>query len=338
MGDIRGESSFWRGHVQLGVASTSVCSLVGLVYALLVPGTYQVLVVGVGIVTLLSCPLILTRPVMRVLTGPEREPWLYLWSMSLLLAVVAASSLDGGGQSPLTALFAASLVFTATGFGRRGALVMGTSAVVGYLATCLVGAPPIWHLVLTVCALVVTAATCVLTADRLRGALAEQDSLMEQLRWQATHDGLTGCLNHHAFLDRLDAEVLAAQLTGQPLGLVTLDLDDFKALNDTRGHLAGDELLRELGAALRDVVRRHDVVGRVGGDEFAIVVVDADEVETLVMADRVRAQCRAVGAASGVGVSIGLSLLAEAGDGQELRRRADLALYDEKSTRRLPAS
>ncbi len=329
-----GHSQFWRGHVQLGAASTTACSTVGLVYALVSPGPHRGLIAGVGLLALLSCPLILTPTVMAVLTGPRRDPYLYLWSASLLLAVLGGCLLDGGGASPLTALFTASLVFTATGFGRRGAVTMGASTVAAYLLCCLSGAPSGWHVVLVVVSLVATTATCALSAGRLRGALTAQEHLTAQLRWQASHDGLTGCLNHHAFLEQLDTEVLLSRASGRPLGLVTLDLDGFKAVNDTFGHLAGDDLLRSLGAALRHVVRHQDLVGRVGGDEFAIVAVDADAADTLALAERVRAECHAVGAALDVGVSVGMSLLSQSADAQELRHRADRALYDEKSCRR----
>ncbi len=330
--------SFWRGHVRLGVASTTTCSVVGLVYAALTwSQPHRLLIALIGSLAIVSCPLMLSPAVTRRLTGPEREPYLYAWSSSLLVAVTASAALDGGGTSPLCLLFTASLVFTASGFGRTGALVMGLATCGLYGLTCLERSPGLWMTVLTVLALVITAATCVLTAGRLRLSLEIQETLTEQLRWQATHDGLTGCLNHAAFVLEVEEAVASAHRGRRPLGMLMLDLDDFKRANDTFGHVVADELLAALGSALRESVRDEDVVGRVGGDEFAVVMVGADEVETSVLADRIRSRMLEVGASMHVGVSIGSAALHAGDDGRELRQRADRALYEAKRrTVRLP--
>jgi diguanylate cyclase (GGDEF)-like protein len=329
------ETAFWQGHVRIGALSTAVCAGVGLVYAGATPdGPHRLAVMSVGVLALLSSPVILTRRVVSRLTGAGREPWLYAWSASLLLAVTLGTVLDGGARSPLTALFAASLVFTAMGFGRSGAIVMGAATVGGYLLTCVAGAPGTWNVVLTACALAVVAATCTLTAGRLRSSLSVQQELTEQLRDQASRDGLTGCLNHRAFLERLEEEISRARRTRQPLGFVMLDLDDFKRANDTHGHVAADELLSALGAALRRCVRVCDVVGRIGGDEFAILAPGSDEQETLALAERVEQELRSVGTGLEVGVSAGISVLGDADDARELRHRADEALYAAKRSRR----
>jgi diguanylate cyclase (GGDEF)-like protein len=329
------ETAFWQGHVQIGALSTVVCASIGLLYAASTPDRpHRLAVMLVGTVALLSAPVILSRPVVARLTGPGREPWLYAWSASLLLAVTVAAVLDGGAGSPLAALFAASLVFTAMGFGRGGAVVMGSAAVGGYLLTCLAGAPGPWNVVVTACALTVMAATCTLTAERLRASRAAQEELTEQLRDQASRDGLTGCLNHRAFLERLEEEISRARRTRQPLGFVMLDLDDFKHANDTHGHVAADELLSELGAALRQCVRACDVVGRIGGDEFAVLAPGSDEQETLALAERVERELRSVGTGLEVGVSAGIAVLHDQDDARELRHRADEALYAAKRGRR----
>lgn len=333
--EVEPETAFWQGHVRIGAMSTAFCAAVGLLYAVATPDRpHRLAVMVVGVLALVSSPVILTRPVVARLTGPGREPWLYAWSATLLLAVTVATLLDGGAGSPLAALFAASLVFTAMGFGRGGAIVMGSAAVAGYLLTCLAGAPRAWNVVLTACALAVVAATCSLTADRLRSSLAAQVLLTEQLRDQASHDGLTGCLNHRAFLERLEEEISRARRTRQPLGFVMLDLDDFKRANDTHGHVAADELLSELGAALRHCVRACDVVGRIGGDEFAILAPGSDEHDTRALAERVERELRSVGTGLAVGVSAGTTVLHEGDDARAVRHRADEALYAAKRSRR----
>lgn len=319
---------FWRGHVRLGVLSTAVCALIGMGYSLAtLDAPNRGIMIAVALLALATCPLILSKPGTRVFTGPHREAWLYAWSASLLLAVTAASMLDGGARSPLARLFSASLVFTASGFGRRGALVMGASTVGGYLLTTLAGSPGPWHVVLTVCALVVIAATCTLTAGRLLLSLKAQQRLTEQLAVRAARDGLTGLLNHSTLIDHLDLEVTRAHREARELGFIMMDLDDFKGTNDTYGHVAADELLTAIGAELTRSVRPYDLVGRVGGDEFAIVVPDTDEAETRQLAERVRRRLNAVGSPLGVDVSVGVASLQRHEDARMLRKRADEALY-----------
>jgi diguanylate cyclase (GGDEF)-like protein len=324
--------------VRLGAVLTAVCASIGLIYVSATPAApNRPWVALVGVIALLSAPLILTRPVLNLLTRPGRQRWLYVWSASLLVAVTTGVMLDGGARSPLTAMFGASLVFTALGYGRWGAAVMGVLGVGCYLLTCLVDSPADWTVVLTACSLAVMAATCMLTAGRLRASLEAQQRLTQQLREQAAHDGLTGCLNQRTFIERLDEEVSRARRSHRPLGFVMLDLDHFKKANDTYGHVAGDELLASLGAALRRSVRAGDIVGRIGGDEFGILAPDADEEATTLLAKRVQIELERVGTELAVGVSVGTSVLHELDDARELRHRADLVLYDAKRAAHRPA-
>jgi diguanylate cyclase (GGDEF)-like protein len=93
----------------------------------------------------------------------------------------------------------------------------------------------------------------------------------------ARTDGLTGCLNHAAMQDSLRREVERVSRTAGRLSLAIVDLDDFKQVNEEHGHQIGDEVLRAVGRALRDNVRTYDTVARYGGDEFAVIAIDADE-------------------------------------------------------------
>jgi diguanylate cyclase (GGDEF)-like protein len=115
--------------------------------------------------------------------------------------------------------------------------------------------------------------------DALLVAATDQflSELTTDLAMRADRDGLTGLLNRQAFHDRVSQELARAERHGRPLTLVTIDLDAFKAVNDTRGHLAGDAVLQRIGALLNAHTRDEDIVGRLGGDEFAVALLEADE-------------------------------------------------------------
>jgi diguanylate cyclase (GGDEF)-like protein len=107
------------------------------------------------------------------------------------------------------------------------------------------------------------------------------------LEEQAITDGLTGLLNHRAVQDRLEAEISRANREGRPLAVLMIDIDQFKQINDTHGHLTGDRTLQEVSKCLRRSVRLSDHVGRYGGDEFLIVLPGAEQGEALIAAERI---------------------------------------------------
>lgn len=111
---------------------------------------------------------------------------------------------------------------------------------------------------------------------------------VDQLQRLAQMDGLTGALNRRAFFERLDADLQRARRSGDPLAVVLYDLDQFKALNDDHGHPAGDAALRAFTRILERSVRSADTVGRVGGDEFALILVGADAGDTARVVERIR--------------------------------------------------
>ena len=117
------------------------------------------------------------------------------------------------------------------------------------------------------------------TIDRLvtECVVAYFDRATSELAHEARHDQLTGLLHHQAFVRELELELERAARYGRGVSLVFLDLDRFKEINDTLGHPAGDRVLQRLGALLRESLRGSDLAGRMGGDEFAAYLVEADE-------------------------------------------------------------
>jgi diguanylate cyclase (GGDEF)-like protein len=110
---------------------------------------------------------------------------------------------------------------------------------------------------------------------------------VDQLKELARLDGLTGALNRRAFLERLDLELQRARRSSTAVTVVMYDLDQFKALNDAHGHPAGDAALRSFTRILERNVRASDAVGRVGGDEFALILVGADAGDAAAILDRI---------------------------------------------------
>lgn len=153
-----------------------------------------------------------------------------------------------------------------------------------------------------------------------------------QLQLLATHDPLTTVLNARAFASQVAQELGRNRRYGRPLALIYLDLDDFKKVNDAHGHATGDAVLRLVADAMRSAVRQADVVGRLGGDEFGVLMPETDGTLAHAVATRLAAGIRTVfrGTPS-VTASIGVVAVSgtEAGS-DELLRKADQAMYEAK--------
>lgn len=126
------------------------------------------------------------------------------------------------------------------------------------------------------------------TGRRILDLQAELVTAREALRVQATRDPLTCLWNRYSILDILGRELNRAAREGTGLGLVMADLDHFKKINDTHGHLAGDAVLREAARRMQASVRNYDAVGRYGGEEFLIVLPGSCESSALLLAERLR--------------------------------------------------
>jgi diguanylate cyclase (GGDEF)-like protein len=187
----------------------------------------------------------------------------------------------------------------------------------------------------------VDSATAALRADITRRELVEAALLdrEEELHTMALTDSLTGLANRRAFMDQLEQSHARACRHSSPVWVLFFDVDHFKTINDTYGHAAGDTVLKEVAARLRDQFRTEDTVGRLGGDEFAIVCED-ESATTEVLLDRARDALAAPyilpgGDLIAVTVSIGIASHREGENTSEMLERADGAMYQAKATRRL---
>lgn len=164
----------------------------------------------------------------------------------------------------------------------------------------------------------------------------DRADLHRRLQEQATHDVLTGLSNRRAILDHLDRAIARARRHNRGLGLLYLDLDGFKTVNDSYGHAAGDAVLIEVAGRLQETTRLEDNIGRIGGDEFVVICEDlSGEGDTLKsrMADAITRPYGAVGVDLPIGVSIGLALWRPDDDADALLGRADHAMYADKAAR-----
>lgn len=165
-------------------------------------------------------------------------------------------------------------------------------------------------------------------------------SYHEEIYQLATHDPLTELCNRRHFCELADKEIARAVRNGRPLALCIIDVDLFKPVNDRYGHIAGDEVLREIGAAVRRHARSDDVAARIGGEEFALLLPECSDSEARQIAERLRADVASIRFTPGgephtITISIGIASLVTNREARgPLMAAADAALYRAKASGR----
>jgi diguanylate cyclase (GGDEF)-like protein len=180
----------------------------------------------------------------------------------------------------------------------------------------------------------------VLLAAFIGGTITAQElaTLVETLRRERDTDVLTGVFNRRGFQTRVERLLAARDHIAS--SLVVCDLDNFKPINDRYGHIGGDEVLRDLGEVLRDSVRPSDVLGRIGGDEFAVYLTGLDQSAAAEFAERIRRQLsstqfRALADTESITACFGVAATAAGMEFTELLRAADSQLYQAKEDRKV---
>jgi diguanylate cyclase (GGDEF)-like protein len=276
-------------------------------------------------------PRAVPRPLMLVngILAPIRRPALTAICLVMLGAIFVGDVLTG----PEWASSALYLIPVAIGawylHGAWAAVVVTLAAASWLYADHLTGRTYVnelaeyWNAVMRVGPIIVTAYT--LRALRI---------VLEHERELARTDPLTGLANRRSFIEMANHELARSARSGQPLTLAILDIDRFKAVNDARGHVAGDALLRDVGRVLNSTTREGDVVARLGGDEFAILLPEVDPLGAEVALDRLLRALNdlAIRGGWGTGFSLGAATTGAApAPLEQLLRQADAALYDAKA-------
>lgn len=250
-----------------------------------------------------------------------KGPWLS-FALFYVTPVLAAAWWLGRGPALLAGLTAGLAWFEAEAWGHRGE----PNRVL------------MWNSMSRLVMLLAMAAMVVRIREdqrRFKDVNAQLAGLLTGAEKLARTDPLTGLPNRRAFLERLGDELTRARRNGAPVCIAYLDVDNFKHLNDQRGHLEGDEFLRRIAAAIKDTVRATDVAARLGGDEFAVLFTDAKRIAVEPLAHRLLARVRALGdryEGLDLGASVGMAWFDEPPEGPELPlQRADSAMYEAKS-------
>lgn len=328
---------FWRSYIRLGFAVLAGESAATLAYLLTTSGPHRGALVAVTSVamTVAAAAIVFVAPI-------AARPWREGFSLgcTLVAGAVAAlcAHLDGGVESPLIYLTLLPVASAALAFRSWPAIVSGVASLLELAIVALTdptlarSGGEVFVLAALDCGLAALAIVAALGRSRLHEA---EHLLFEELVFLAETDPLTGCANHRAFYGRLEAEVARSLRHGGALSLVVADVDCFKSFNDKHGHAAGDAVLAGIGAVLRSGARSSDVVGRIGGDEFALILAPSSLGDAFSVARRLSVSLGEVAAAGGVTMSMGIaSLDPDEPTAMRLFRDADAALYDAKSSGR----
>jgi diguanylate cyclase (GGDEF)-like protein len=151
---------------------------------------------------------------------------------------------------------------------------------------------------------------------------------------KSQHDSLTGLFNRATFDELLQEDMAISKSTGANFSLILIDIDDFKKVNDTYGHLAGDEVLSDIGRLLQSILRREDATCRYGGEEFAVLVHHATASQVAYTAEKIRSRLQdyQFNKSPSISVSIGCGAYQPDEDADSFINRVDLALYEAKRT------
>lgn len=277
------------------------------------------ILLGMAVLTTVGSLALARLPIERLAAGRWCEAFFLSWSASAIGTLAYAVALDGGAGSPLTPILFLPLVYAALSYPLKSMLAVGALTLGAYVVVALaLGGVSVVSGALFGCMLATATWVCAwqaLNHARQRAALSEVSRT----------DPLTECLNRRGFEERFAVELADSRRNKKHLGLVLIDLDRFKAVNDTHGHAAGDELLCWVVSRLSTTLRPRDALGRLGGDEFGVLLPETGPEAPLIRARLIEALSERTGASAGVA-----TFPSEASDEATLHHIADEDLYAAK--------
>lgn len=323
------------------LTASTTCSVFGIgVYAYVLQETSGMVRTRIlwiaSILFLLVLVLGIVLTVRRTRTADARRTTFFMLGMMVAPALLYGIHLDGGLNSPLTLVLIPPTALAAAAFPPRDARWHLGPIALGYLILLVAGpTPKFWVLAMGVgLFLSITVPVMLVRHAALKYATA-QERRADTLEVVSSVDGLTGCLNHRAFHDVLQQETEAAGHGGPGFALMMIDIDHFKDINDTHGHVTGDRVLADIGQLLQLSTRSADAVGRIGGEEFAVLLRRTDLSHAVEIAERLREEVSAAKPA-GIRVTISAGVSEHWADATvpQLRRHADRLLYTAKASGR----
>ncbi len=330
-----GESEYalWRRHLFMGIGSFTLGAALLFGYLMLTPhGPHRGWLIAIDIAGAASWLGVFAPVGTRVLRTKWRVPFFFIWSVTTLVFIAAGTGLDGGIESPITGLLVLPVLFAALVYPLTTVIALAVVEDVFYGIVAATG-PVVStsRVTMTGVSLGLAGGVAVMAAINRTAQERDRQKLTARLHKLATRDGLTGCLTYQAFQDALEAEEARARRYDRPFSVAMVDLDSFKAINDAHGHAVGDSTLRGMAQALLAAARTTDMVGRIGGDEFAVLLPETDTAQVPLVAERLQSHARSAETPVGVTVSLGTATWSDRFDsGAEVIRRADLALYSAK--------
>jgi diguanylate cyclase (GGDEF)-like protein len=323
MGSWEENTDALRGSVRAGgIVSLLLTAGLALYFALVPDLENRGVILAIDVVVALTAVVVLKLPIERMVERRLVFPFFAAWSVTVVVLASLAVIVVDDPTSPLTAVFFLPMIFAAIAYPLRLVMLITALVVAAVVVTLALVDQGLPEIILYTFIIVSAAALCVFQAQ------AHERHLQEVERLSRT-DYLTGCLNRRGFEDELGKRLARYQRYGTPMGLVLLDLDRFKAVNDAEGHTAGDALLRTVSGTISETIRATDNVSRVGGDEFAVLLEQSDGVTAQQVADRIvealRPHCD---------VSVGWACVpGDAEEAEDVYRQADTRLYESKSLR-----
>jgi diguanylate cyclase (GGDEF)-like protein len=331
------DESFWHAYLWIGFGISVLQSLATVLYFWMTPSgphrpALTLLAAGFGAVC--AGFLLATGRVARLQWRPS---FAFAWTLASGVVAASVAHVDGRLESPLLLLILLPVFFAALGL-RPWQVTAAATAAAAELALVGLTDPDVLvdrGALAVIVALVVS--TCLLAvayaAFRARLVRTEKSAFEEVERLSRT-DFLTLCVNQRVFHQSLAEQLDLALAYHRPLSLLVIDVDLFKSFNDANGHAAGDRALALIGTALRRASRAADVVGRIGGDEFAILMPGTRLAAASDVAARLSGSFRE-GLVPGITISVGAAELdAAEPTAARLFRDADAALYQAKAAGR----